>query len=65
MPEIRELLGGSAHVDVTGGMLGKVEELCRLAEKGVPASIFNATKAGNVKRFLENQSPGTCIHGDK
>jgi len=65
LPQLRSLLEGSAHVDVTGGMLGKVEELCRLARQGVSSTVFNASVDGNVRSFLENQPLGTHIHGDE
>jgi len=65
LPQLSELLGGSAHVDVTGGMLGKVKELCLLAQQGVPSIIFNASVGGNVRSYLENQAHGTRIHGDE
>ena len=63
--EAREALAGSAGVDVTGGMAGKVEELVPLAAAGVPSLIFNAERPGNVARFLRGEPvEGTVIRGD-
>lgn len=53
----------SQGVDVTGGMLGKVQELLSLSDKGISAQIFNASTAGNVSRFLRGEEFGTRIGG--
>ncbi len=44
---VLEKVCGSAAVDVTGGMRGKLEKL-----KGLNAFVFDATKAGNVFKAL-------------
>jgi len=44
---VLEKVCGSAAVDVTGGMRGKLEKL-----KGLNALVFDATKAGNVFKAL-------------
>lgn len=52
----------SSGWDVTGGMLGKVVELLRLAERGIEAQIVNASKEGVLRRALEgDRSLGTLI----
>lgn len=50
--------------DVTGGMLGKVRELLKLAERGIEAQIVNASRRGVLRRALEgDRSLGTLITG--
>ncbi|MBO8183408.1 MAG: isopentenyl phosphate kinase family protein [Archaeoglobus sp.] len=44
--------------DVTGGMIGKLKSLARVAEFA-EIVIFNGAKNGNIKRFLEGKSIGT------
>ena len=39
-------MGGSAGVDVTGGMKGKLLELLDLADLGIDSVIFNAAEKG-------------------
>lgn len=54
----------SRGCDVTGGMLGKVRELLRLAEGGIEAQIVNASRRGVLRRALEgDRSLGTLIRG--
>jgi isopentenyl phosphate kinase len=60
--EIRSLIGGSSHTDVTGGMLGKVQELVDLADMtGIESRIFNAASAGNIQDFMKGAAIGTLI----
>jgi isopentenyl phosphate kinase len=63
--ELRKLqnkLCGPTGCDVTGGMLGKVMELLPAVEKGIPVTIVNASKPGNVCRVLEGRPvEGTLI----
>ena len=48
--------------DVTGGMLGKVVELLPAVEQGIPVTIMNASKPGNVCKVLEGKPvEGTVI----
>lgn len=61
---VRKLLEGSKGVDVTGGMLSKVDELIGLARAGISSRIFNAAKKGNVEAFLSGEDNfGTLIRG--
>jgi len=60
-PEIRKFLGGSRGTDVTGGMLDKIEELLKLADKGYSSKIINATKPGVLKGALLGDSIGTTV----
>ncbi len=62
---IKPLLTTSKNIDVTGGMSGKVSELVKLAESGIPSYVFNASKKGNVTAFLDgNVDFGTVIRSD-
>jgi isopentenyl phosphate kinase len=54
-------LSGSAGVDVTGGMKGKLLELLDLADKGISSTIFNASKEGNISRALRGDAVGTKV----
>jgi isopentenyl phosphate kinase len=55
-------LGDSNHTDVTGGMRGKVEELCHLAEAGITSDIFHVSRIGD---FLDTvPHGGTRVRGD-
>jgi len=48
--------------DVTGGMLGKVEELIPAVEHGISVMIVNATKPNNVYKALKGEEVvGTVI----
>ncbi len=61
---IRKIVKGSKGVDVTGGMLGKVDELIALAKSGISSKIFNAKRKGNVEAFLSGEDNfGTLIRG--
>lgn len=61
LPLLAEALGGSAGVDVTGGMRGKLLELLDLADDGIDSLIFNASKEGNIVRALRGESFGTRV----
>ena len=61
LPSIEGALGGSAGLDVTGGMRGKLLELLDLADKGIESVIFNAAKEGNIARALRGESMGTKV----
>lgn len=61
--EIRQSLGGSAAVDVTGGMLSKVEQSLELVARlpGLETLIFSGEEAGNLVSVLQGQRLGTRI----
>ena len=63
LPLIEGAIGGSAGVDVTGGMKGKLDELLELADMGISSVIFNASKEGNVVRVLGGEAIGTKVWG--
>lgn len=48
-------IGGSGHVDVTGGMQGKITELLRLADRGIESEIFHISK---LREFLSRTNHG-------
>jgi isopentenyl phosphate kinase len=60
----RLTIGGSAAVDVTGGMRQKVKEMLELSEKipGLEALIFSGEQTGQVEQALLNRRTGTLIH---
>ena len=62
--EVAPALGGSASVDVTGGMAGKVAELLRHAERGVSSRIFDLTRPGRLVAALRGEPVGTEITAD-
>lgn len=49
---IRKYLGGSAGIDVTGGMLHRVERMLEVAKIGVESRIINGETEGRLKRAL-------------
>jgi isopentenyl phosphate kinase len=59
--EVRPRLGGSAAVDVTGGMLGKVEALIDLARHGHQSRIVSALVPGRIRSALAGEDVGTLI----
>lgn len=52
------LIGNSKHTDVTGGMRGKVKELCQLAEAGIPSDIFHVSRIGDFLDSLPHGGSG-------
>ena len=63
---LKYYIRGSGSTDVTGGMLGKVQELLELSKTScITSYIFNAGKADNIYRFLNGESIGTRISPDK
>ena len=60
--DVKTHLGGSNGVDVSGGMLHKVEECLRLGKRGICSQIVSGMASGNVKRvILGDMSVGTTI----
>jgi isopentenyl phosphate kinase len=58
----KERLGFPTKTDVTGGMYGKVSEIARAVEKGIPTKIVNASKPNRVyKALLGEDTEGTVI----
>ena len=62
----KQYIKGSESTDVTGGMLGKVQELLELSKTScITSYIFNADKKDNIYRFLNGEEIGTRISPDK
>jgi isopentenyl phosphate kinase len=53
--EVMKSLRTSSHIDVTGGMLGKIQELWELAEIGIEPEIINANREGLVEKALSGE----------
>ena len=50
--EVKKAIGGSTSVDVTGGMMKKINELMKLQKRGISTVIVNAEKKGVVEKAL-------------
>ncbi|MCD6402266.1 isopentenyl phosphate kinase family protein, partial [bacterium] len=61
-PKIKKMLSGSAGIDVTGGMLLKVEKCLELAQVGVVSYIINGAVKNRLKdTLLKKRVKGTVI----
>jgi isopentenyl phosphate kinase len=59
---VKKCLTESAGIDITGGMLHKVERMWELAEIGAEIEIINGEKKGNLKKaLLGEKGLGTII----
>jgi isopentenyl phosphate kinase len=58
------ILKGSASTDVTGGMLSKVSGMLDLVEQdpNLEIYIFSGEEPGNLRRTLQGENLGTCLH---
>jgi len=54
-PEIKSVLSGSAGIDVTGGMLQKVEETLALAQAGIPGLIIDGIEHGSLSKAIAGE----------
>lgn len=60
--KIRSQLGGSHGVDVTGGMIHKVEEALSIAKKSIPTVIINGIRKNELMRAIRSKDfNGTYI----
>jgi isopentenyl phosphate kinase len=50
-----EVLDSTTNIDVTGGMVGKIKELLKLADLGIESKIINANKEGLIANALSNK----------
>lgn len=58
----RSALGASGGVDVTGGMIHKVEETLALAQKGIPGLIIDGIEHGSLSKAVSGEDvSGTRI----
>jgi len=62
---LSNFVSGSASVDVTGGMLEKVQSMLRLTrqDSDLKVSVFSGEEPGNVKSALLGKYPGTLLCG--
>lgn len=51
----KESLDGSSGVDVTGGMIHKVEETLKLAQKGIPGLIIDGIEHGSLSSAIKGE----------
>ncbi len=60
---MRAGIGGSASVDVTGGMAAKVEQMLALVREvpGLTAQIFSAEESGHLALALAGEQVGTLL----
>ncbi|MGB9914624.1 MAG: isopentenyl phosphate kinase [Candidatus Bathyarchaeales archaeon] len=62
LEKVKSKLAGSAAVDVTGGMLGKINELIPVIAQGIPVAIVNAAKPNRTyKALIGGSVEGTLI----
>ena len=63
--KVADSLKGSQSVDVTGGMIAKVESMVDLAaaHPGLEVLIFSGSQSGTLTQALSGENPGTCISG--
>lgn len=61
--DFKDVLGGSAAIDVTGGMSSKVHQMLALTEEiqGLEVIIFSGEKAGMVEKAILGTRIGTVI----
>lgn len=60
--KIKACLTGSDGIDVTGGMLNKVESMLELAKKGIESEIISGEIPGNLLRSLKGEKAiGTIV----
>lgn len=52
----KKVLDGSGGIDVTGGMIHKVEEALKLAKKGIPGLIIDGIEHGTLSRAVKGGS---------
>ena len=50
-----EVLDSTTNIDVTGGMIGKIKELLKLADLGIESKIINANQEGLIFNALLNK----------
>ena len=55
LKQLRDSMHEPASGDVTGGMLGKVNELIPVVEKGIPIQFFNASNPSYVFKVLRGE----------
>jgi isopentenyl phosphate kinase len=61
--EAAQAIGAPAGVDVTGGMLHRVETALGLARLGIPSLILNGLVPGALERALSGEGAGEAVAG--
>ena len=59
--KIKNYLSGSDGIDVTGGMIHKIEQSINLAKEGIDVEIISGLKVNNLKKCLNGENVGTKI----
>jgi isopentenyl phosphate kinase len=60
--DVRKYLAGSAGIDVTGGMLHKIDRIFELTSIGIEAEVINGQKKNHLKRTLRGETGlGTIV----
>jgi isopentenyl phosphate kinase len=66
LKNMRQQIEKTKVTDVTGGMLGKIEELMPPVERGIEVLIVNAAKPNNIYKALKSEKvTGTLIERDE
>ncbi|MFH0863764.1 MAG: isopentenyl phosphate kinase [Candidatus Gottesmanbacteria bacterium] len=53
--EYKKMINGSKGVDVTGGMIHKVEETLNLAKQGIPGLIIDGIEKGSLSKAIAGE----------
>ncbi|NMB57185.1 isopentenyl phosphate kinase family protein [Candidatus Beckwithbacteria bacterium] len=53
--QYKKVLGGSGGIDVTGGMIHKVEETLELARQGIPGLIIDGIEHGSLSKAIKGE----------
>ena len=62
LKKLQQKIGEPRVTDVTGGMVGKIQELIPAVEKGIPVIVVNASKRNNIYKALKGEEvAGTII----
>jgi isopentenyl phosphate kinase len=66
LPEVQKSLGGSASIDVTGGMVSKVHQALKLVQNvpDLDVFIFSGLEPGAVIEAFGDHPPGTRLYID-
>jgi len=59
---LQKSVGESKGIDVTGGMIKKIDETLKIYQRGIPVFFINLTKPNNLYRVLvKNENVGTLL----
>lgn len=66
LAQVRAAVGGAAGIDVTGGMLLRLETACALARRGIESWIFDGTVPGLLAAAMRGERvAGTCFAAEQ